>query len=238
MKRYALFYGLLFFLPLSVNGLFAQRVTVWEGAMSNFYAGEAVATYDLRPRTMEGSLYLFDDPRPAAVKFRNGKAMNGKTVKYNLENDGLEVFVDENIYFIPGSMISEFALADPTAGPEGYRRFIRSRELPGGESLKNTGFLAYDVEGPVSLLTGYEVEILKPNYVPALDAGSLNSKAYKKERYFLFDGERLQAVPKKKKEIKAFFSARCPQAMAALEEAGVRFKDKEDLIRAVIRCNQ
>lgn len=218
----------------------AQRSTPNELRLDNLYPGEAVQAFDLRPRTMKGSLYYAEEPMPAAIKLMNGKTMSGYEVLYNLESDLLEILKEQEVYALPGDMIAEFTLAETAEGvsPSRLTRFVRTSTLPGGEHFPRTGFLKFEVSGELNLLTGYEVEIVEPNYVPALDAGSLQAKAVQKERFFLYDGEILRQIPPKKKEATKFFDLYYPEASRLAGSSGLSLRDGGDLVRLLELVNQ
>ena len=180
----------------------AQRSTPTQIQIENLYSGEAIDAYDLRPRTMEGSLYFREERLNAAIQLKNGRVMNGVPTKYNLENNSLEIFTETSVFQIPGAAIREFtfeAAPDSEEPPRRYR-FLSLEHFSNSEEIEDISFVYFLLEGTPSLLAGYEVEILKPNYVPALDAGSLNARAVQKERFFLLDDRELHPIPSRRKK--------------------------------------
>ncbi len=211
----------------------AQRSTPTQIQIENLYSGEAIDAYDLRPRTMEGSLYFREERLNTAIQLKNGRVMNGVPAKYNLENNSLEIFTETSVFQIPGAAIREFtfeAAPDSEEPPRRYR-FLSLEHFSSSEEIEDISFVYFLLEGPPGLLAGYEVEILKPNYVPALDAGSLNSRAVQKERFFLLDDRQLHPIPTRRKRAAELLRPFRPKVDDYLKAARTDLKKRSDLIR-------
>jgi len=230
MNKRVFFFFLLGFICSSVH---AQRSTPTQLQIENLYSGEAIDAYDLRPRTMEGSLYFREEQLPAAVQLNNGKVLNGVPARYNLENNVLELFTDKGIFELSGARVREFTLeAGSTAGDVTQRyRFVNRDRFGVGEELEEIDFLYYLLEDRYSLLGAYEVTILKPNYVPALDAGSLSSQAVQKERFFFYDGKQFRAIPNRRKRAAELLKPLDEGVEKYLKETRTDLNDADDLRR-------
>ncbi len=229
---------LLLILCLACSYTQAQRSTPTRLQIDNLYAGEAFDSYDLRPRTMEGSLYFREEPLPAAIQLKNGKALNGAPVRYNLERNSLEVLIDGTIYEVPGASVLEFTLEEGEEASQIRYRFVNLDQFEGAGEVEDVAFLYYLLVDRLSLLGGYEVTILKPNYNVALDAGSLNAQAVRKERFFLYDGRRLQLIPTRRKKAAELLTPFRPDVADYLKESDIDLADPGDLRRLFDWLNQ
>jgi|GEM_PF-3956014 len=211
----------------------AQRSTPTQIQIENLYSGEAIDAYDLRPRTMEGSLYFREERLNTAIQLKNGRVLNGVPAKYNLENNNLEVFTDNGVFELPGPSIREFTIeaAPDVEELQSRYRFLSMDQFSGKEELRDIAFVYFLLEANPGLLAGYEVEILKPNYVPALDAGSLNAKAVQKERFFLYDGRQLEPIPTRRKKAADLLNPFRTDVDDYLKAERIDLKDRHDLIR-------
>lgn len=215
--------------------LSAQRSDQQELQMGNLYQGESLDVFDLRPRALEGSLYFSDDWLSGSVKLSNDKVLNDYPMRYNLEAGALEVQVKGNVLALPVTQIEEFTLQ--TADSQDQFTFKAASAYPG---TKSTGPSLFQVlsQGHYSLLVGYTVEVFRANYVPALDAGSLNPKAVRKEVYYLNDGNSTLEIPHGKKKARDFFAAIHAEAESFIRSENIRFKSVDDYQRVVDFCNE
>lgn len=216
----------LFFLFFS-GFLLGQRSTPTELRLDNLYGGEAVQVYDFRPRELEGSLYYSEEAMPGAIKLHNGKKLTAEKILFNLESNALEIITDRGVFAVPGGAVEEFTLQ----GESALIRYISPTVLTGGKGLEKIDFVRYELEGDPSLLSGYEIEILRPNYVPALDAGSRNPKAIQKERFFLLADQELSLLPTRRKKAAEMLELYRPGVDTFLKKEGIDLKARADLIR-------
>ncbi|MCP3928012.1 MAG: hypothetical protein GY705_02790, partial [Bacteroidetes bacterium] len=94
-----------------------------------------------------------------------------------------------------------------------------------------------DVDGTYKFLVFNGTEKLPPNYVPALDAGSLDSKVVKNEKYFFMTEGKLLEIPGSKKKAEKIFG-RYASARKFLKSGRMSFKSKEQLRALVKFMNQ
>ncbi len=221
-------------LMLALSSLLqAQRNRTFELGVDNLYSGEAINAFDLRKVELEGSLYFSEDAMQLAAKLKNGKKLSTDSALYNLEGNLLEIFTPRGAVALPGQAVDEFVLFQKVGGDTLRHHFIAPASLPGGKRMDKVNFLRYEAgEAPI-LFSGIEIELFKPNYVPALDAGSRNPRAVQREKLFLYDGQSLQEIPGRRKETVEFFESQFPETGRIIAEKGLKLKEKEELIRLV-----
>lgn len=228
------FLTLLIFLSMG-SLVSAQRSDQMQLRVNNLYAGEALEAFDLRPRTVEGSLYLSDNWQRGAIKLKSGKVLNDHLMKFNLETNEIEIQLDEGVFVLSGQLVEEFTLEDWLGS--GLLTFLSASVLPGADP-EGPDFYQVVLEGEYALLMGPGVELYRPHYVPALDAGSLNTKAVRKDAYYLSDGGATREIPNGRKAAREFFSEINQAAEQFIQAEGIRFKTEEDYVRVVSFCNE
>lgn len=197
MKNLLLIFILIFCSFISSQ---AQRSREYMLSVGSNYSGEALNVFDLRDkRGAEGSFYWNDSWYDGSIKLVSGKTIKDMPLKYDLLTNGLEIQVENDIKVLPGDIVEEFILKEVQANnEEQYYRFIRLDFFFDVDVIDRTFYELLQEGKTVSLLRKTKTEILEPNYVVILDAGSVNSKIIKKDKLMIFDGVNLQDFPKRK----------------------------------------
>jgi len=220
-------------LVLIFSQSFAQRSDPFTIRMQNLYSGEAIDVYDLRSQKVEGSLYWNEIWAKGTVKLKNGGKVDAFPMRFDLMGQGLEIFLGSETKLLPGSMIEEFYLEGEKGG---LHHFISPTSYFGYDGFID-GFFEVLIEGPWTLLLKSEVEVLKPNYVVALDAGSSNQTAIRQDMfYFFYEGELIRIPKQKKKAIKTL-SPYIPNLDTRVKTDKINFKQRASLQLLVIDLN-
>ncbi|MEL6845754.1 MAG: hypothetical protein AAFP02_21315, partial [Bacteroidota bacterium] len=130
------------------------------------------------------------------VKLKNGGKVDALPMRFDLMGQGLEIFLGSETKLLPGSMIEEFYLEGPLGG---LHHFVNLSPYFGFQGFSD-GFFEVMIEDDWTLLQKAEIEVLKPNYVVALDAGNMNQSIIRKDVYYLFHDGELVRIPKQKKK--------------------------------------
>ena len=187
------------FCALVLQG-FAQRSDPFTIRMQNLYSGESIDVYDLRTQKVEGSLYWNNEWSKGTVKLTNGGKVDAFPMRFDLMGQGLEIHLGAETKLLPGSLIEEFYIEGDKGG---LHHFVSPSHYFGYKGFID-GFFEVIDEGPWTLLIKSEIEVLKPNYVVALDAGNSNQTAVRTDLIYLYyEGELIRIPKQKKKAIKA-----------------------------------
>jgi hypothetical protein len=190
----------LLILLLSITVSFGQRSREYSLVVGDNYSGEALNVFDLRnKRGTVGDYYWNENWAEGSIKLINGKTIQDMPMKYDLQSNGLEIQVTNDIKVLPGELVEEFVIVKLNESEEEiFHRFIRL-DLFFDVDVIDQSFYELLQEGEkVTLLRKTDTEILEPNYVAILDAGSVKSKVIKKEKVMIFDGVKLDELPKGK----------------------------------------
>lgn len=183
-----------------------------------------IYSHDAYPKNTEGSPYLVDDWQPADIIFKDGKAVAGLLVRYNVLQGRLMYKYNNTTYVVgePDS-ISEMRLPDKVFV---YRKFIINK--------KDTGksFFEVIVDGKASLLNRYKIEMIPSNYNAALDFGSKNTKLIMKQQLYVQLGEKI-VILDKKKQLLEILQDKKEEVFKYMKKERLSFKNKEDMIKVI-----
>ncbi|MEM6344662.1 MAG: hypothetical protein AAF927_12305 [Bacteroidota bacterium] len=220
-------------LTLIVFTGFAQRSDPFTMRLQNLYSGEAIDVYDLRSQEVEGSLYWNEEWSKGTVKLKNGGKVDAFPMRFDLMGQGLEIFLGSETKLLPGSLIEEFYLE---AEGEELHHFVSPTSYFGYDGFVD-GFFEVLIEGPWTLLRKSEIELLKPNYVVALDAGSTSQTAIRQDMFYLFHEGELIRIPKQKKKAIDALKPHIPTIGARVKVDKINFKQLASLQLLVVDLN-
>jgi hypothetical protein len=196
-------------------------------------AGQNASTFDTRKRGgLEGELHWDERFLPCYLLLRNGLCLGPYPARYLLPTKEIEVETPRGSQYLAGGMICSARFvchADSLLllNPDTYW---------GGSA---NGHELYELleEGRISLLRRCELDILKPDYLPTHDTGSLTSRAIRKFSFYLHEGGRLLPIPRKKEEVQALFRSLAPGIEGWMAGQKLNYRDAEGLQALVRRCN-
>lgn len=224
---------ILFFILLPLCTLAQRNNPMFTATPNEFYPGDEVGAFDMRERKVEGSTYWRKAWLPGTVLLVSGATVKDALLKYDLVSERLDVKVGTEIRVIPGNQIKEFVLI----GADGPHRFVRA-ETALGLTGTYAGFFEWLYAGTYDLMTKERIEVLPPNYVPALDAGSYHDKIVADTRYYLSDGDRLIELPKGKRKLRKRLERLSPGMRAYIKANNLNPKHLDDLLQIVAELNR
>lgn len=212
---------------------FAQRSDPFTMRMQNLYSGEAIDVYDLRSPEVEGSLYWNETFAKGTVKLKKGGKVDAFPMRYDLMGQGLEINLGSETKLLPGSLIEEFYLEGEKGG---LHHFVNPPYYFGYDGFID-GFFEVVQEGPWTLLRKSEIELLKPNYVVALDAGSTSQTVVRIDIFYLYHEGQLILIPKQKKKAIKALKPYIPNIETRVKREKLNFKQAESLQLFVLDLN-
>lgn len=212
-----------------ISPLQAQRnnpfFTITNGPL---YSGEALNVFDLRDRETEIENYWFDDWRKGAVMLKDSQLVTGFPLRYNRFSRNLEIRTVWDIKVLPDNKID---MAYLIAG-EDTSYFVDLTyylNLPPNPAFTGLSRLLH--EGKFTVFHRKEGEVLKSNYVPALDTGYENDRIVFTDAYYLYDGASLELLPTNRKKLSKFLEAKGLEVEEFMKSERIKGKEAEDLIR-------
>lgn len=183
-----------------------------------------------RPERIE-SVYLRDDWTYGTLMLLSGDTLKDLSLKYDIKNGLLEINTDAGIKVASLSKIKGFELS---VVPR-KQLFLNAnrQQVPG-----LTGLVEVLATGKISLYAKPAVEILPGNYNAAMDVGSRNDKAVKKEDLFLVKNGQATDVTRAGKKIVSHFQGREGEIQKYAKDKNLSYKKKEDLAVIVRFANE
>jgi hypothetical protein len=151
------------------------------------------------PTGIEGDPYLNPEWRRANVKlYEVDDEITNYKIQYNIHFDELAFQLPTGIKAIDGSRVKKFVFTG-----DSVRSFVNAKEYKlDGTPLR--GFFEVLVDGPSPLLKKYYVIVKAPDYQPALNSGSRNTKVTKRSDLYFAKGDEVYEVKGRKKLLAAF----------------------------------
>jgi hypothetical protein len=153
--------------------------------------GRIVGDTYLNKKWNKASLLLFDSE----------KMIEGYPVKYDIQQDVVEVMAKNGIKIIEGKKIKSMVWIDSVTSTPSY--FVNARDY-NIEGAALNGFLEVIVDGTLPLMKRTTIIEKEPDYVPALDVGSRDKKILKKETFFCSQKASLKKIGNKKSVLPVF----------------------------------
>ena len=214
---------------------FGQRLNNnYISGAANTYSGEGLNVFDLRDRnSTKGSSYWSDEWHDGQVYLKDSSSVKGYALKYDLMGDVVEIQVSTNVKVLPTSRIIEFYI-DVNGTTHKFINPTEYYEI----TTPTIGFFEAIYEGKSIILKKFELDILQPDYVPALDAGSLSKKIVQQKRYYwIYDGQ-LNIMPKSKSKMLKLMELLHPGVMEYAKEEKLNPKKEADFIELSKFCDK
>jgi hypothetical protein len=127
--------------------------------------------------------------------FNSDKLIEGYFTRFDIKNNEVEFQIDRSVRVLPGNKVKSVVWIDSiTQQP----RVIENASKYVFNEVPINGFLEILVDGKTPLLKRYFLEILKPDFSPALNVGSKDYRILKKAEYFYAIGNQLIKIKGKK----------------------------------------
>lgn len=149
-----------------------------------------------------GDYYLDTKWNPASILMVGSeKIIEGYPVKYDIEGDAIEVMVGKQIKLIKVSQVESMIWYDSITNVP--LAFINAKGFS-ENNVALSGLLEVLVDGDIPLIRKTTIWVKRPNYVPAFDVGSKDTKINKREAFYYAKGKTLFEIRKKKQLIALF----------------------------------
>lgn len=215
----------------------AQENEEFRLTTDDLYAGEAIETFDLRDRSAEGDIFFGKDWMPGRFVFEDG-SLSKKVyeLNYNLLKQELIIQYEKKAYRVPVKEIVGFVLTTKTDEGKPKTNDVTFIFKNADKKAERTIY-EQKVSGRYALLTQHFIKVIKPNYVPALDAGEMKTKYIKKQKHFLLFEGKLMEIPNRKKKAIKFFQ-QFPEAKSYIKENGMEVNNDQFLIDLIASMNK
>lgn len=168
---------------------------------SGVTAGSTLYGLPGSPGEIIGDYYLNKKWNRANILLYQSESMiEGYPVKYDLKNEFIEIRTSVGVKILDVRKIKNLVWTDTLAIAPQY--FVNASEFKKGRN-SYSGLLEVIVDGPLPLLKRTELDVREPNYIPALDAGSKDTKILQKSIILYSKGGELIELKNKKDVLEA-----------------------------------
>lgn len=159
--------------------------------------------------------------------FENEKLINDYLVRYDIKNNEFEFRLKNGVKVLPGSKVKNIVWIDSLTKTT---RIMNNGSEYSAAEIPFDGFFEILKDGEIQLLKKPYVEVLRPNFSPALNVGSKDTKILKKSEYFYSLKNKLYQI-KKKSSLEAIQQHKSSVDLAAfLKKEKISLTKEEDLM--------
>ena len=191
--------------------------------------GQILMGRKVPPGGVKGSYYLDEDWNTGTVFLSGNRTYTDLRLKYNLHDDELEVFFENEIKVLPTHLVDSFEWVD--TDKQSTVSFVNASKYA-FEDTKLVGFLEVEQGGALKLVTRHKMKVRGPTYVEGLSIGDRDSKLYTIERSYLVKDNRLLALQKNHRYNLQFFKDR-KEVTEFVKRNKLKLNKKEDIAKTV-----
>lgn len=199
----------------------------------NWSPGGIVSIKNLPALETAGSEYLNDEWLEGSIFLFSGDAIENLPLKYDLENERMEIKTKVDIKILNREMIRMFKWKKLIESDD--RLFINCSEYD-FEGTKLIGFFEVLVDGDLALFLKTDLLTVKAYYNQALDAGHREDRIIKEEKKFIGSGSMVYDW-KNKKEFYSLFNEKSAAIKTYVKNNKLDIKDHSDLIKVINYLN-
>lgn len=159
--------------------------------------------------------------------YKNDQMAEGYLTRYNIYSKEFEFKIQNGIKILPGAIVKNLVWIDSLTKAT---RFLVNAAAYQKNDVPLVGFLEVLVEGENNLFKKISLEILKPDFSPALNIGSKDTRIVKNEDFFFNVGNELIRI-KSKKDLIPIFKNKERQMDIYIKKEGIKFRSEADLIK-------
>ena len=180
----------------------------------------------LPPPKIEGSFYISDDWKTGTVKLTSGMTINNCGLKFDLENNLLEINIDNVIKVAYPEQFMEFQWYD--LAKYDTVKFVNANIFFFDETEEPGGVFEIVSEGDYSFFVKHYADLLAPTYAPTVAMGNQDYKVIKKTGFYVERNGKVTKI-KNAKVLYSIFGENADKVKAYAKDNKLKAKSKEDL---------
>ncbi len=161
------------------------------------------------------------------LMYNRSEAIEGYLIRYDIYKNEFEFKLSGGVKVLQGALVKDMIWLDSLTGTT--RVLINARDFT-EDGAKVSGFIEVLAEGKNSLYKKLRLEILKPDFNPALNVGSKDARILKKEAFYFNQGTELTRI-KSKKSLEPLLQGKAEQVEKYLKTENIRFNSENDLVK-------
>ncbi|MBL7843656.1 MAG: hypothetical protein JNK44_07315 [Cyclobacteriaceae bacterium] len=165
--------------------------------------------------------------KSSLLLYKNDELVEGYVTRYDIYKDEFEFRLTNDVRVMSGSKVKNVVWIDSVTNKPRY--LINGREYK-EDGAPLSGFVEVLVEAKVALFKHIKIEVLKPDFNPALNVGSKDTRILKKESFYFNSGESLIRI-KSKKSLDALGSKYEQRINQFMKTNNIKLNNESDLVR-------
>lgn len=193
--------------------------------------GQQLPIMPAAPGIKVAEVYLDPSWKKSTVAiYGSDNLLDGYPTRYDLKANALEFNINKEVKVLEARRVKAMVWLDSLTNIP--HNFINGKEYT-VNGIPLNSLLEVLTEGKMTLYKEYRYWIKKPDFNPALNAGSVDERIYKEFAYYYANGveKALVRVPEKKKAFPAIFGDKAESVKGYLKSQGLSIDKDDDLVR-------
>ena len=187
----------------------------------------------MEPGKLVGDSYITKVWNVATIMLADSeKIIEGYPVRYDIKAAVLEIKSKNGIKVLNSKSIKSMVWLDSLQLPHYFVNAESFKE----DGVQQSGLVEILVDGEVTLLTKFSVEIIKPNYNIAMGSGSKDTKIIPRSTFYSAQGGELTRI-KSKNDVLKVSGTHSAAISKLISDRGLKVKNQYDLIDIFTHLN-
>jgi len=187
----------------------------------------------MEPGKVVGDSYITKEWNVATIMLADSeKIIEGYPVRYDIKAAVLEIKSKNGIKVLNSKSIKSLVWLDSLQLPHYFINAGSFKE----DGVSQSGLVEILVDGEVTLLNKYSVEIIKPNYNIAMGSGSKDTKVIARSTFYCAKAGELTKI-KSKSDVLKVSGSHSTAISKLISDKGLKVKNQVDLIEIFTNLN-
>jgi hypothetical protein len=187
----------------------------------------------MEPLATVGHHYLYDEWLMGNIYLKNNQKINNRFLKYDIDNKCFEIKTDNEIKVLKLERVDNFDLHHKGL----IRKYTNAYNYTLADNSRLIGVFEILADGYHKLLCKTELQLIRSNYVAAIDMGSKADKISRRRELYILTDKMVHQVPKNKNNLFTIFGSESDTAKAYVKENNLRFNKEKDLAELITYLN-
>jgi hypothetical protein len=210
----------------------ADQVMSWN-SKAGANTSNIVMGFDERTGKLKGDVYLEEEWQLGDLKLKNGMLLEDLWMRYDLMSNYLEIRTEKAVKVLNEDKVASFTLMNEMGSVHTFTNADQYVQ----DDVELLGVFEVLADGQYKLFARPELKIKEPNYVPAFDVGTMDTKILKDKTYYLAKGNEVLEVKGNQKKLMEFFNEKPEELQEFMKRNRLSFKDPIEASQIVSHYN-
>lgn len=165
--------------------------------------------------------------KSSLLLYKNDELVEGYVIRYDIYKNEFEFLIQKDVRVLQGTRVKNIVWIDSISNQTRY--MVNAKDYLEND-VPLIGFFEVLVEGEITLLKKIRLEILKPDFNPALNVGSKDTRIVKKQTFYYSTDNHLTKI-KSKKSLESISKENAKQMEVFIKKEGIKFTEERDLVK-------